>query len=137
MQAKRFEECAVLNERIYQMKKAQTGISRLQTELHGAMTARDFKTCSAIQGDIDVLKNKFEALKVHLENYYSVQLLSSHAIYRWCLCWLEQVGPGQAPDSQGMYASEQFTDHKAVGQSAGELSIEGSISANVSDHKCK
>ena len=133
MQAKRFEECGALNERIDRMKNAQTEISRLQTELHGAMAARDFKACSEIQGDIDMLQETFKASKVCLQITRSTEFLTC----RWCSCWLEQVGPGQAPDSQGMSASEQFTDHKAVGQSAGELSIEGSISANVSDHKFK
>ena len=67
MQAKRFEECGALNERIDRMKNAQTEISRLQTELHGAMAARDFKACSEIQGDIDILQEMFEALKVRLQ----------------------------------------------------------------------
>ena len=63
MQAKRFEECGALNERIDRMKNAQTEISRLQTELHGAMAARDFKACSEIQGDIDMLQETFKASK--------------------------------------------------------------------------
>ena len=54
--ANKFEECAVLTERIQQMKKAQSDISGLKLQLNEAKSVRDFKTCAEIQKQIDKLK---------------------------------------------------------------------------------
>ena len=54
--ANKFEECAVLTERIDLMKKAQTDISGLKAELGKARATRDFKACAEIQKQIDELK---------------------------------------------------------------------------------
>ena len=54
--ANKFEECAVLTERIQQMKKAQSDISGLKAQLEEARATRDFKACVEIQKQIDELK---------------------------------------------------------------------------------
>ena len=54
--ANRFEECAVLTERIEQMRKYQTNLSGLKLQLNEAKSVRDFKTCANIQTQIDELK---------------------------------------------------------------------------------
>ena len=54
--ANKFEECVVLTERIEQMKKAQTDISRLKAKREEARATRDFKACAEIQKQIDELK---------------------------------------------------------------------------------
>ena len=54
--ANKFEECAVLTERIQQMKKAQSDLSGLKAQLEKARATRNFKTCAEIQKQIDELK---------------------------------------------------------------------------------
>ena len=54
--ANKFEECAVLTERIEQMKKTQTDLSGLKAQLGEARATRDFKACAEIQKTIDELK---------------------------------------------------------------------------------
>ena len=54
--ASKFEECAVLTERIEQMRKYQTNLSGLKLQLNEAKSVRDFKTCANIQTQIDELK---------------------------------------------------------------------------------
>ena len=54
--ASKFEECAVLMERIEQMRKYQTNLSGLKLQLNEAKSVRDFKTCANIQTQIDELK---------------------------------------------------------------------------------
>ena len=54
--ANKFEECAVMTERIEQMRKSQTGLSGLKLQLNEAKSVRDFKTCAEIQTQIDKLK---------------------------------------------------------------------------------
>ena len=56
--ANRFEECAVLTERIDLMKKAQAGISGLKAQLEKARATRDFKACAEIQKQINEMKVK-------------------------------------------------------------------------------
>ena len=56
MVANKFGECAVLKERIDQMKKAQTDLSGLKVQLEKARATRDFKACAEIQRTIDELK---------------------------------------------------------------------------------
>ena len=54
--ANKFEECAVLMERIEQMKKAQKDMSGLKAQLGKARAMRDFKACANIQKQIEGLK---------------------------------------------------------------------------------
>ena len=54
--ANKFEECAVLTERIDLMKKAQTDISGLKAKREEARVGKDFKACAEIQKQIDELK---------------------------------------------------------------------------------
>ena len=54
--ASKFEECAILTERIEQMKKAQSDILGLKAKREEARASRDFKACAEIQKQIDGLK---------------------------------------------------------------------------------
>ena len=54
--ANKFEECAVLMERIEQMKKAQKDMSGLKAQLGKARSTCDFKACAKIQKQIEGLK---------------------------------------------------------------------------------
>ena len=62
--ANKFEECEELQERIDQMKKAQTDLQELKAQLEEAKHSREFKGCREIHNKIDELNLNLSELVI-------------------------------------------------------------------------